>query len=151
WPVLVDEYLILNVLHGVLENAMEAMDWSGPIEVTARNQSVKETLPGLPLEPGDYVCLAIRDHGPGIPAKILPRVFEPYFTTRGDGRGVGLSNAISILKQHGGWISLRSGDTGGVTATIYLPAQPQAEAAAAKQPNKVVQGTGRVLLMDDDL
>lgn len=150
WSVLVDEYLILNVLHSVLENSMEAMDWVGDITIEARNLEYEDQLAGLPIKPGNFVVITITDHGPGIPANALPRVFEPYFTTRGEGRGLGLPNAISILRQHKGWLTLAAGERNGTVATIYLPGAPRAAIKVDAPAPQVVQGTGRVLLMDDD-
>jgi signal transduction histidine kinase len=151
WPALVDEYLILNVLHSVLENAMEAMNWQGEIRVEARNLALEDGIGGPPIQPGNYVIISIADQGPGIPAKMLPRVFEPYFTTHGEGRGLGLANALAIMRQHGGWLSLGPGHEGGTVATLFLPAAPpEARQKSSARTAEVVPGSGRVLLMDDD-
>jgi CheY-like chemotaxis protein len=77
--------------------------------------------PDLPLKVGDYICLHIQDQGHGISEKALPRVFEPYFTTRSGSQGLGLTTALSSIQRMGGTILLDSTPGVGTTVSLYLP------------------------------
>lgn len=112
-----------------------------------------EVGPGDPsLRPGPYVAVSFRDTGVGIPAEILPRVFDPYFTTKQDGSGLGLPTALSIAHRHGGWIDLSSDPGRGTTVRMLIPAAPalgREGTAASPAPRRRHDG-GRVLVMDDE-
>ena len=151
WPVKADANQIVNVLHNVVINSIEAQHYKGIVRIKAYNTSIGIDGTIGPLQPGNYVVISIEDDGDGITSEHLARIFDPYFTTKGEGRGTGLANAISIIKQHKGWIAASSEPGKGTTVDIYLPALPGAALSKKKETSKVVQGSGRVLLMDDDL
>jgi signal transduction histidine kinase/CheY-like chemotaxis protein len=147
WAVDADPDQISQVVQNLLVNARQAMPGCGGIEVSAENVEVPPDTP-LPLDEGRYVKLAVRDHGVGIPREHLPRVFDPFFTTREGGSGLGLAVSYSIVRKHGGCIEVQSDVGVGTTFRVYLPA---AEAAGLERPRAALPaGQGRVLLMDDD-
>ena len=143
--VQVDPGQIGQALHNILLNARQAMPEGGIIEVHAENLMA----PGGPGT-GPGVRIVIRDYGCGIPASDLPRIFDPYFTTKPGGSGLGLATAYAIIAKHGGRISVESKVAQGTEFTIDLPAsQERPEPHPAEAP-AIQLGTGRVLVMDDE-
>ncbi|MDQ3625687.1 MAG: response regulator, partial [Verrucomicrobiota bacterium] len=104
------------------------------------------------LLPGDYVRITIRDEGVGIPDNYLKRIFDPYFTTKPKGTGLGLATTYSIIKNHHGLITVDSQVHFGSTFTIYLPALRNhvMPVEAPRTISPVITGTGRVLIVDDE-
>ena len=149
WPVDADAAQIGQVVQNLVINADQAMPEGGFVRVAAENM-VLAAEAGLPLEPGRYVCISVADRGMGIQPEHLPRVFEPYFTTKKGGSGLGMATAHSIVRRHGGHITVDSELGVGTTFRVYLPASekgpPPREAAAGNLP----AGGGRVLVMDDE-
>ncbi len=143
---------ISQVINNILLNARQAMPGGGVIEIKARNHtySLSEPGPRLP-SPGSYVVIEIEDHGEGIPASVIEHIFDPYFTTRPDGSGLGLTTAYSIVEKHGGRIEVLSEEGRGTKVSFYLPAAKQASEETAP-PAKTAAETrkARVLVMDDD-
>jgi PAS domain S-box-containing protein len=146
----IDEGQIGQVFSNLFINAAEAMPAGGPIEVDA--DVVDVDAPASPaLSPGRYVRTTITDHGAGIAPDVLPRIFDPYFTTKNRGSGLGLATVHSIVKRHGGHVEVRSEPSRGSTFTIYLPAaearvpHPAPPSRPAAQPLDA-----RVLVMDDE-
>jgi two-component system, cell cycle sensor histidine kinase and response regulator CckA len=155
WRMEADKSQIGQVIWNLTLNAREAMPEGGTMSVRAENVELGSEM-GLPLPPGEYVKLTIADQGVGIPERILPRIFDPYFSTkeRGNQRGMGLGLTIchSILQNHGGAITVVSKEGVGTTFQIYLPASHemmQEERPAATAP-EVLPRTGKVLVMDDE-
>ena len=150
WPVDADVEQMGQVLNNLFINARQAMRQGGCIQITARNV-VLDAASGVPLKPGPFVSIAIQDEGVGIPETHLPRIFDPYFTTKQTGIGLGLATTHSIICRHGGHISVASEPGHGTLFTIYLPAS---SASAVDEPpvkeQPLFKGTGNVLLMDDD-
>ncbi len=149
WPVEVDESQITQVINNLLINASQAMKKGGRIEVRAENAELGAE-PALPLEPGFYVKIAIADTGPGIDPEHLPRIFDPYFTTKKSGSGLGLATTYSIVKNHDGHILVDSEPDKGTTFVFYLPALPSSAAPVEEPEQKLYHGKGRILLMDDE-
>jgi CheY-like chemotaxis protein len=106
----------------------------------------------IDLPPGNYVRLSITDEGVGIPERYLKRIFDPYFTTKPKGNGLGLASTYSIIKNHQGLITVESEINVGSTFTIYLPAAARVSAAEEKQRSATgpITGDGRVLIVDDE-
>ena len=143
WSAQVDPGQIGQVLHNILINAREAMTGGGTIEVQARN--------ALGLDGADpRVRITIRDNGRGIPEEVLRRIFDPYFTTKPGGSGLGLATAYAIVIKHGGHISVDSKPGVGSTFTIDLPASLETPLSHAPIAVAVRTGTERLLVMDDD-
>src|SRR5579884_2933240 len=149
WPVEIDEGQISQVLHNLVINAQQAMPQGGIIEVHADNYPAGELERRLPLPPGRYVRIAIRDFGIGIPKEHLPRIFDPYFTTKQKGSGLGLSTSYSIIKKHDGTMMVDSELGKGSTFSFYLPAASH-EAGLEERPEAPLQGHGKILVMDDE-
>jgi CheY-like chemotaxis protein len=106
------------------------------------------------LEPGDYIRIRIRDEGIGIPPEYLKQIFDPYFTTKPKGSGLGLATTYSVVKNHDGLITVESVQYCGSTFTVYLPAVRQRHELPLEPPAPVDEGTttgsGRILVVDDE-
>ena len=154
WPAEIDPGQISQVIANLVVNAEQAMPTGGTLHVTCENfrqgSGKKATVPDLPA--GEFVKIAINDEGVGIPEQNLERIFDPYFTTKPKGNGLGLATAYSIVKHHKGLITVESEVNKGSTFTIYLPAA--AHVAAPEEAKhagvKELSGTGRVLIVDDE-
>jgi two-component system cell cycle sensor histidine kinase/response regulator CckA len=145
-----------HVLRNLITNSVQSMD-KGVVRLSAELVSQEQLAqhPDVPLKPGNYVCLVIRDQGHGMTERTLMHAFEPYFTTRAGAQGLGLTTALAAIQRMGGTILLDSTEFVGTTAYVYLPA------AAAVAPTRVGR-TGtvalasppaekkRILLMDDE-
>ncbi len=150
WPVEVDEGQFRQVINNIAINAVQAMPEGGKIEV--RSENVEFTAGFLPpLKAGRYVKISIRDYGTGIRPEHLPRIFDPYFTTRGHARGLGLASAYSVVRKHDGQISVDTLTGRGSTFQIYLPASLKTVVGPAPDADqKEFFGQGRILMMDDE-
>ncbi|MCG2720936.1 MAG: PAS domain S-box protein, partial [Thermodesulfovibrionales bacterium] len=147
WPVEADTGQISQVISNIVINANQAMPEGGVIRITAENM-MPEMISGIPVEPAKYVRISIRDEGIGIAEKHLSKIFDPYFTTKKKGSGLGLAAAYSIIKKHSGHISVDSLPGAGTTFHIYLPASDKY--VPVKEEADLVTGSGRILVMDDD-
>jgi signal transduction histidine kinase/ActR/RegA family two-component response regulator len=141
----VDMGQIGQVLHNILLNARQAMPEGGIIEVRAENV----VLAGA-QEAANRIRISIRDYGCGIPVDVLPRIFDPYFTTKPSGRGLGLATAYAIIAKHGGNLSAESRPGHGTVFAIELPASLQSPAPQAPIVGEIETGTERILVMDDE-
>lgn len=149
-PVNADKGQMSQVIHNIIINAHQAMSQGGTIRISAEN--VKGDDQGIPLLPDrSYVKLTVSDQGRGIPQSDLNKVFDPYFSTKHDGSGLGLATTYSIVQKHDGHISLESKLGEGTTFCIFLPAQEEAPPPDVVGETGLVTGQGRVLIMDDDL
>lgn len=123
WAADVDPVQIEQVVHNLVLNAKQASPQGGSVDVVLGNVDLgaDELSSRAPLASGRYVCITIQDRGLGISAEHLHRIFEPYFTTREKGRGLGLAIAYSIVRAHGGAIVVNSCPGEGARFTVYLP------------------------------
>ncbi len=156
-PVEVDRGQIQQVINNLAINAMQATAERGILRVEARNVLVSVEKPVATLEAGAYVRLRISDNGLGITPANIARIFDPYFTTKAEGSGLGLATSYSIIRKHHGLIQAESELGKGTTFIIYLPAstavvppvaEPLTANGAAPPPKRA--GGGRVLFMDDE-
>ena len=149
WPVEADVGQVNQAIQNLLLNAAQAMPRGGTIDVSTENVVVADASPLGPA-PGRYVRLCIRDRGMGIPAELLPRIFDPYFTTKPTGSGLGLAATRSVVDRHGGHIDVESALGEGTTFIVHLPASETAPPRAADVDEPPLGGTGRLLVMDDE-
>jgi PAS domain S-box-containing protein len=154
WPAEIDPGQISQVIANLVVNADQAMPNGGTLRASCDNFSYDaDTSPAVPdLLPGDYIRIAIRDEGVGISEECMKRIFDPYFTTKAKGNGLGLATTYSIVKNHNGLITVDSKVHYGSTFTIYLPAlrHQQVPVEPPRQLNEVIAGTGRILIVDDE-
>ncbi|MBI2385413.1 MAG: PAS domain-containing protein [Elusimicrobia bacterium] len=120
WAIHGDETQISQILGNLLVNAREAMPAGGTVAIRAENHVLAE--PAVDLKPGRYVRITVRDDGPGIPAAILTRIFDPYFSSKKRGSGLGLSIVHSVVRRHGGHVWAESVEGEGARFTVLLPA-----------------------------
>ncbi len=146
-PLEADEGQISQVIHNLVLNAVQAMPGGGLIRICAEN--VHEKPASLHSE-RDYVRVSITDNGPGIPEDILPRIFDPYFSTKTKGSGLGLASVYSIIKNHDGLIEVDTRVGSGTTFHIYLPASKEELSLTHADRCEAFTGKGRILLMDDE-
>ena len=153
-PAEIDAGQISQVIANLVVNADQAMPNGGTLYVSCDNfcyDTDDATIPDL--APGDYVRVRIRDEGVGIPEKYIKRIFDPYFTTKAKGNGLGLATAYSIVKNHNGLMTVESQVHVGTTFTLYLPAATVEEELPVETPQKLTKamsGTGRILVVDDE-
>jgi two-component system cell cycle sensor histidine kinase/response regulator CckA len=170
WPVKADVSQFEQVIVNLAVNARDAMPDGGKLTIKTANVSTQEaerlTYKGMP--PADYVRIDVADTGTGIPADIVDKIFEPFFSTKevGKGTGLGLSTVYGIVKQTGGFVYVDSEPGMGTTFHIYLPrhypereAQPESHAsngatakgtAAEPKPKADLTGQGTILLVEDE-
>lgn len=149
WPVDVDEGQISQVINNLVINADQAMPQGGNINVTARNIAIGADSV-LPLSPGDYIEISVEDQGVGIPEEYLQKVFDPYFTTKQKGSGLGLASAHSVIKNHDGFITVDSKLGVGTVFRVYLPASSGDVQITSSNQEYLVSGRGKIMIMDDE-
>ena len=149
WAVEADAGQLGQVFNNLIINACQAMPTGGTIVIAADN-IFAGTIDGLPLENGRYVRVSVQDQGIGIPEEHIQKVFDPYFTTKQRGSGLGLAVTYSIIKNHNGHIAVQSKPGIGTTFTLYLPAAGQQPSGIQLDSEQCIMGSGRVLLMDDE-
>ena len=149
WSVNADEGQISQVVNNLVINAVQSMPGGGTIHITARNVPA-----GIGEDPRlsgkNYVYICVQDNGIGISAAYLNKIFDPYFTTKQRGSGLGLATCYSIIKNHDGMITVTSKLGKGSTFCVYIPATAQAPKSVEAGEGKIIGGRGRVLLMDDE-
>ena len=149
WAVDIDEGQISQVITNIILNADQAMPDGGIIEIRAENVFINED--SLPLKNGEYVKITIKDHGIGIPEKYLSKIFDPYWTTKKTGSGLGLATSYSIIRNHDGYIDVESQIGVGSTFYIYLPALSEMILTEKEElVYEPIMGKGNILLMDND-
>lgn len=150
WKVEIDLGQMSQVINNIVLNGIHAMPGGGQIYIHAENIVIGYD--GPELKQGKYVKVTIKDTGSGISKENLPKIFEPYFTTKHTGSGLGLATTYSIIKKHDGHIEVASEIGKGTIFSIFLPAlsgNTELNPLPVEQPSSK-KGRGRVLLMDDD-
>lgn len=152
WQAEADEGQLGQVLQNIVLNADQSMPVGGTIKITAANLApgAASLPPGLAW--GNYVTIAIQDSGAGIPEQYLTKIFDPYFTTKEKGSGLGLATCYSIVRNHSGMIDVRTKPGEGSTFLIYLPAivGQVPKKALEKQQIPSQSSMAKVLVMDDE-
>jgi PAS domain S-box-containing protein len=149
WPVGIDYGQIAQAVQNIVLNAVQAMPNGGTIRVSVANTTF-ETDEISTLPHGQYVRLDIADNGIGIPPMLLSKIFDPYFSTKEYGTGLGLTNAYAIVKRHEGTILVQSEPGGGSTFSILLPAMLDLALAESTADPLAETCHGRILVMDDE-
>lgn len=153
WAAEVDESQIVQVLSNLVINADQAMGGGGTVTVSLTNRTLGED-DGNDLPAGSYISLEVSDNGPGMPPEVLERVFDPYYTTKKTGNGLGLATVYSVIRKHDGHITVQSRPGKGTTFRCLLPARPN----ESPRPRRTVQtlppmragGTSaRILVLED--
>lgn len=142
-----DEIQMARALNNIIMNAREAMPGGGRIDVSITGVSAEDV--PEPYEKENYAVISIRDHGPGIAPEHFAKIFDPFFSTKEVRSGLGLTASYSIVRQHGGFITVESEPGKGAKFSIYLPLAPE-PAPAEKAPASRGQDSCRVLVMDDE-
>ena len=144
-----DEGQINQVINNLVINAKQSMENGGLLTVKVENIKKKAT-DNLPIADGNYVKISIKDRGVGISKENLQKIFDPYFSTKKMGNGLGLSISYSIIQKHNGYITAESEMGKGATFYIYLPAIDVVYEKSDGGGAKVLMKSARVLLMDDE-
>ncbi len=150
WLAHADRGQLGQVVQNLVINAAQAMR-SGTIRIRAGNELV-ESGSAEALQPGPYVWIEVDDNGPGISPENLSKIFDPYFTTKSNGSGLGLATVYAVVRRHGGAVEVKSELGRGACFRIRLPANPAANAPARESKPKPAPANlaGRVLVMDDE-
>ncbi len=138
-----------EVISNLLINADQSMQDGGIIKISAEKLTVADANDTLPLQPGDYVILTITDEGVGISKQHLVKIFDPYYSSKEEGSGLGLTICYSILKKHGGHISVESVDGEGTSITVFLPVSSEKTESHGME-DTISLGYGKILFMDDE-
>ena len=150
YPAEVDEGQIAQVIQNLVINAREAMADHGVLHITAKNIDDNDPVHGI-IGNDRYIKITIQDNGRGIKSEHIEKIFDPYFTTKPHGSGLGLTVVHSIIKQHGGYIFVDSKPGAGTRFDIYLKAtEKHSEKIAGQSNNITVTGKGKVLVLEDD-
>ncbi len=140
---------VSQVINNLVINADQAMPKGGLISIVTSNYEHKPETSSL-MKPGYYILIEIIDSGIGIPRDILSRIFDPYFSTKKEGSGLGLSISYSIIKKHNGYIDVNSEPGKGTTFRIYLPASNKNLPHRMLQNSSIKTGSAKILIMDDE-
>ena len=141
WPTDIDVGQISQITQNLIINADQAMPDGGVIKIKMENRLI-EVKDALPLPDGKYIQVTIRDQGVGIPEKHLSKIFDPYFSTKDKGSGLGLATTLSIIRKHGGHITVDSEMGTGTVFNIYLAASEKGMGEAKAQEGQLKLGHG---------
>jgi PAS domain S-box-containing protein len=152
WMIHADSGQISQVIQNIILNAKDSMPDGGKITISCRNVEDPASGPLLSQHKGDFVHITIQDTGDGIPREIMDKIFDPYFTTKKKGNGLGLAICHSIIKKHGGHITVRPNLQQGTLFSIYLPAAaPRVDSVTDEQrQKKSAPRSTKIMVMDDD-
>jgi len=149
WVGDVDPGQVSHIIQNIVINALQAMPNGGEVHITGENVKVDNDVNPHGLATGRYIKISIADTGGGIPKHIAERIFEPYFTTKKDGSGLGLATSFSIARKHGGHIAVESVVGHGTRFDVFLPAWEHPIAQVPTGQIQAIPEGGRILVMDD--
>jgi CheY-like chemotaxis protein len=151
WHVEADPAQLSQVVTNIVINAKQAMPDGGDLVILADNIAAGAKPPHPVLDPAKrYVRLQFKDEGTGISERHLSHIFDPYFTTKQEGTGLGLASAFSIVRRHDGHILADSSPGTGTSFTVFLPASSRKRTEHMGTPVRRERGTGRILVLDDE-
>jgi len=154
WPVVGDATQLHQVMLNLAVNARDALSEGGRLTITGENVTLDDTFASMEpqAKPGPYILLSVQDTGTGIAPEIMDRLFEPFFTTKQTGKnpGLGLSTALGIVQNHGGFVRVSSQTGQGSVFKVFLPAAPGAVVALTDQELPLPVGHGELILLVDD-
>lgn len=157
WPCLIDPNQLESALLNLAINARDAMPEGGQLTLATENVTLDEDAAqavGRDVRPGAYILISVKDEGAGMPPDVLARAFEPFYTTKEQGRGtgLGLSQVFGFVAQSGGHVQLDSAPGRGTTVRLYLPRH--AGSAAARPPETAgppaIEASGATILIVED-
>ena len=149
WLVEVDEGQLNQVINNLIINADQAMESNGMIKVRIENEVVPPHNE-MSLKEGRYIRIAVEDRGAGIPDTVIHKIFDPYFTTKEQGNGLGLAAVYSIIKNHDGFVGVDSEEGVGTSFFVYLPSSENGAPQAMESKPDVLAGSSKILVMDDE-
>ena len=147
-----DEGQVSQVFNNIVINAVQAMPGGGKLTIIGMNLTLVEAN-SLMLPAGGYVKLSFSDEGCGMPEDVRKKIFDPYYTTKSRGMGLGLASVHSIINRHGGHIEVRSKTGKGTTFTLFLPSTGTTSTGAeicTRITQSAAHAGGSVLVMDDE-
>jgi PAS domain S-box-containing protein len=159
WYVNIDAGQISQAIQNLVINADQAMPNGGRIDIKLENIPLKhkKKVNGAEIPIGDYVLIEIKDSGQGISKEIINKIFDPYFTTKQKGNGLGLATVYSIIEQHGGYIYVESEQTQGTIFSLYLPKASKQNIEIKSEHSVPIMKTDnysenqkKILIMDDE-
>jgi PAS domain S-box-containing protein len=150
WEINADRGQIGQVFHNIILNARQAMKEGGRVAISAKNIDINRKTGNRLMWEGRYVEISIEDEGEGISPEYIKKIYDPYFTTKPDGTGLGLTISYSIIKRHGGHIELSTSQGRGTTFTIFLPASDSVGSGSKNDIFSDAVLSGSILLMDDE-
>ena len=148
WMCDCDKNQVSQCIENLIINSKQAMPSGGLIKVTAKNTSVPPSFFEAGSKEGNFVCITVSDTGTGIAPEKINRIFDPFFSTKGSGHGMGLTACYSIIRHHDGWITADSKPDSGTVIKLYLPASNGEEKVTISKKETVKKG--KILIMDDE-
>ena len=149
-PVFADHLQMEQVIRNLLRNSFTAMPDGGTLSISGMKRHFS-SMEGSDVSPGDYVEIVISDSGIGMSSEVCHKAFDPFFSTRPDGAGLGLAVVYSVIRRHDGKISISSTPGNGCRVTLLLPVSPRTTEKTLRISASPHTGTGVILIMDDDI
>lgn len=151
WTANVDSGQISQVIQNLVINARQAMPDGGTLEITCNNITISDRDNPFKIRPGNYIKVGVKDTGIGISEEALDSIFDPYFSTKQEGSGLGLALSYSIIDKHSGRITVDSTPGNGTTFTLFLPADnEQITTNDSNLTPKKCSRKAHIMIMDDD-
>jgi PAS domain S-box-containing protein len=153
WPAEIDEGQIKQLITNLVINAVQAMPGGGNLSISASNELI-DASSSLNIPAGKYLKISFKDEGDGIAPENISKIFDPYFSTRQSGSGLGLTASYSIARKHGGIITAESARRQGATFNVLLPVSLKNETACgAAEAHKFIKSHHghKILVMDDEI
>ena len=152
WPIEADPGQVSQIIHNISINAVQAMPNGGTLVIQGENLWINKSSGTFPvsLPTGPYVHITFTDEGIGIAKEQLEKIFDPYFSTKPEGQGLGLASTYAILQKHGGHISVESEENEGTKFSLYFPACASGATPIKLETLPLKHGRGTILIMDDE-